>query len=124
MTEQEIIDVVTHYKNSGMIEVKHKDGHDWSVCGDPKWSFQTHDYRIKPEKKTRLMTAEELKGKWLKSCHDDGRLYLVSAIWSPLVFLSGWDSLSNECWIDINDLVSDGFKLEDGSSLEVEVEGE
>lgn len=75
----------------------------------------------KPKKK-RLMTPEELKGKWLRSWNDDGHLYLVTAIDPCAVFLSGWSNSLEGCWINIQDLGSDGFRLENGDSLEIEVE--
>ena len=73
-------------------------------------------------KKERYLTAQELKDKWVRDWGKSGRLYKVTAINTDMneVFLSGWTSISANCWLNIEDMVSDEFKLEDGSPLLVE----
>lgn len=131
MTEQEKIpsftEALTLFLGGDKVEMKEQGADNWyKMTGDclnsSVFDLMNCDYRKKPEKKTRLMTAEELKGKWLRGWNDDGHLYQVTSIDPHDVFLSGWSNRLEDCWINIQDLVSDEFKLEDGSPLTVEVD--
>lgn len=48
MTPDQIIEVVTAFKNGKTIEARHKAMGDWHVAV-PAWDFHQFDYRIKPE---------------------------------------------------------------------------
>lgn len=48
MTPDQIIEVVTAFKNGKKIEARHKIMGDWHVA-IPAWDFHQFDYRVKPE---------------------------------------------------------------------------
>ena len=48
MTPDQIIEVVTAFKNGKKIEARHKAMGDWHVAV-PAWDFHQFDYRVKPE---------------------------------------------------------------------------
>jgi len=59
MTVQEMIDVMTHFKNGGEIEVKHKNNsEDWGLTEEPIWNFNNYDYR---KKESNTIKIEDLK---------------------------------------------------------------
>jgi len=66
VTFDEMIEVMIHFRDGGQVEYRHKGGDVWEDSECPAWKFHRFEYRKKPEKKTRLMKAEELKGKWIK----------------------------------------------------------
>ena len=76
-----------------------------------------------PEKKMRVMTAEELKGKWVKR-KDDCREYQIASINHSFqhCFISGYADEHHECWMSIQRMHENGFVLADRSSLMVEDE--
>lgn len=67
-----------------------------------------------PEKKMRLMTAGELKGKWLKD--KVGNEFMVTFVNTALNQILLYE------WISIKNLSEHGYMLIDGSSLMVECE--
>lgn len=115
MTEQEIIDVVTHFKNGGKVEFKEKYKEDklYRVTINPYWNFEVFEYRKKPEPKTRLMTAEELKGKWIKRGE---RSQMVIAIVDDEI------ETVTEGPNTVKKFHENGWTLEDKSPLTVEVD--
>ena len=55
MTIEEMIDVMTHFKNGGEVEVKHKNNsEDWGLTEEPIWNFNNYDYRKKESKPIRI----------------------------------------------------------------------
>lgn len=58
MTPQEIINVVTAFKNGATIEAQQKlyPHVPWSVCATPNWDFKYWNYRVKKQsKKIKLL---------------------------------------------------------------------
>jgi len=55
MTPQEIIDVVTAFRDGKKIQHKDKRdrslNHNWRICDVPNWDFYNNDYRVAPEPK-------------------------------------------------------------------------
>jgi hypothetical protein len=49
MTHDEMIAVITHYKNGGKVEHKATEGNFWRLTEKPTWDFETFDYRAKTE---------------------------------------------------------------------------
>lgn len=122
-----MIDVIQHFRDGGEVEYCRKSGScGWSLAIGPVWDFHAYYYRKKPEKKTRLMTAEELKGRWLKN--KEGVFTFVGCV-MPVNNLIWWPSDDNdqhdrciERWFGVQYLIDDGWTLEDGSPLMKEVE--
>lgn len=48
MTHDEMIAVIQHHKNGGAVEYR-QNGNPWKNASTPQWSFDTYDYRPKPE---------------------------------------------------------------------------
>jgi len=75
MTEQEKIPSFTEalslYLSGEKVEMKESGADNWykmtrDCLNNSVLDLMSCEYRKKPEKKTRLMKAEELKGKWIK----------------------------------------------------------
>lgn len=51
MTIDEMIAVLTHYKNGGVVQCKHKSESIWQTFTDcdPRWDFVQFAYRAKPD---------------------------------------------------------------------------
>lgn len=51
MTIEEMIAVLTHYKNGGTVQCKHESESIWQtfIDCDPRWDFIQFNYRAKPE---------------------------------------------------------------------------
>lgn len=51
MTVDEMIAVLTHYKNGGVMQCKHESESIWQTFADcdPRWDFVQFAYRAKPE---------------------------------------------------------------------------
>ncbi|MCX6602538.1 MAG: hypothetical protein NTV52_02975 [Acidobacteria bacterium] len=51
MTIEEMIAVLTHYKNGGKVQCRHESESVWQtfVDCDPRWDFAEFSYRAKPE---------------------------------------------------------------------------
>lgn len=51
MTVDEMISVLTHYKNGGKVQCKHESESIWQTIIDcePRWDFAEFAYRAKPE---------------------------------------------------------------------------
>ena len=122
----ETIKVMQHFRDGGEVEARHISGMTWGICRDPDWNFALFEYRIKPEKKKRLMTPEELKGKWLKN--QNGVVALVHKMFPERELI--WFTSDKEYekgrlihdWVKVQDIHDRGWTLENGDSLEIEVE--
>lgn len=75
-----------------------------------------------PEKKMRLMTAQELKGKWLSD--KVGNHFMVTSVNVALNQILLPDSGDSNEFVSVDTLNNLQYTLEDGSSLMVEVEGD
>ena len=62
MTPDQIIEVVTAFKNGKKIEAHHKIMGDWHVAV-PAWDFHQFNYRVKPEP-MELWVNEMVDGRW------------------------------------------------------------
>lgn len=58
-TIQEKIEVMQHYANGGVIDIKNILDEEWNACVCPRWNWGDYDYRIVKQKKTILIE------KWL-----------------------------------------------------------
>ena len=116
MTIDEQIEVMQHFRDGGEVEVSKKGEYSWKLPYHIlAWNFDEFDYRKKPEPKTRLMTAEELKGKWIKR---GKRSQMVIAIVDDQI------ETVTEGPKTVKKFHENGWTLEDGSPLTVEVEDE
>lgn len=61
MTHSEMIEVIKAHHEGKKIQYYNKLNHEWSDCfnNDPCWDFSTHEYRIKPEKRTRPYKGQD-----------------------------------------------------------------
>ena len=55
MTLDEMIEVLTAYKNGEKIECGYNDTNHWTPCNEPPWNFSITDYRIAPKKEMTLV---------------------------------------------------------------------
>jgi hypothetical protein len=49
MTHDEMIAVIQHHKNGGVLQFKPKPQTEWYSCAEPNFDFSRFDYRAKPE---------------------------------------------------------------------------
>ena len=63
MTPDQIIEVVTAFKNGKKIEYYVKISRQWEEITDPSWNFALVDYRVKPEP-MELWVNEFVDGRW------------------------------------------------------------
>ena len=115
MTIDEQIEVMQHFRDGGEVEWRRLGIGKWRIEPIPKWNFDLYEYRKKPKPKTRLMTAEELKGKWIKRGKH-----------SQMVIAIVFDEIETvtEGPKTVKKFHENGWTLEDGSPLTVEVEDE
>ena len=60
-TTKEMIEVMKGYEDGKIVQYKTHDlDGSWLSLPHPSWDWAKYDYRIKPEKKTRPITAKEL----------------------------------------------------------------
>ena len=122
------IKVMQHYADGGDIQVfksNDKKWNDWDRSfGVPWFDWARNEYRIKPEKKKRLMTAEELIGKVI-ICEYHRTLMREKGVYRHLVSSCDEESVymphMDKVWVEIKGLNDLGWTLEDGSPLTVEV---
>ncbi len=75
MTREETktaIKIMQHYAEGGEIEYRHNDPlhSQWEVLYVPNWDWLDCEYRIKPDKKKRLIHVEELPFPCLVKLHN------------------------------------------------------
>lgn len=90
----------------------------WHDCINPSFAGfnKLINYRIKPKKKERFLTPEELKNEWLSIGPNNYRIDAYCK-YEGSVLISGH-------WKSIRELHEEGFRREDGSSLKVEVDND
>lgn len=87
MTPQEIIDVVTAFRDGKRMEAKHKIlGDSWNILAIPAWNFDEFDYRVAREPRRVWIHDDDIPKKQRQSVdvypypHDDGRIEFVEVM--------------------------------------------
>ena len=85
MTTQEKIEVMKAYLDGKNIQIRCKtdtEWENWVVRGEPKWNWDTLDYRIKPESTYRpYKDTEEMIADFKKRFNVKVPLYAMPMIW-------------------------------------------
>lgn len=89
-TTEEMMAVMTAYKEGKIIESKYVHEHNtvtWAAAPMPCWDWSNYDYRVKPEPKYRpYKDAEECfadvkkHGGWAKGINEVGYYYILSVV--------------------------------------------
>ena len=69
-TIDEMIAVMTAYKNGAEIEVERTDKNDWTLNTFPSWNWKDYNYRIKEQKKTVTIEKWLIKSETIDSIKD------------------------------------------------------
>ena len=73
MELKEMIKVMEHYADGGVVESTELDYDEWVVADNPRWDWVYHEYRIKPEK--QKVTIE----KWLIKDVNNGEYFIMES---------------------------------------------
>ena len=111
-TIEEMIAVMTAYKNGKKIECKSNNMPcaDWFTIEKPSWDWLCNDYRIKPDPlyKPYDSVSEVEKDKWLRKKKHTNSLSRIVSVSSILVSVYG------EGWLTVKELF-EKYEYEDGS---------
>ena len=91
MTYDEMIAVITAYKDGKKIQFKHKRHIDWKYIADPNFNFNDFEYRVMPEPTYRpyanakeFVADSKKHGGWVQDLK-----------WGGYMFLNGADESTN-----------------------------